>query len=234
VIQFEDVGRNEATTFTGFCSEHDAKIFMPIEVEDFEVTNSECLFLIAYRALAKELHAQMEAAFRIQGSYNERVRLELDTGNEPEPVGMLALGYMIQSFATYEYKLLFDQALVSHDYSRVVHDVISIEHDLPAIAVCSLFSFAQHGNDVRIALNVLPLNAGESVAVFSYLTSDASLARALLNPILSSTGFQQRYFISKQILNSCQNFVVSPIHFDKWSGEKRDAICDYFCADTPR
>lgn len=33
VIQFEDVGRNEATTFTGFCAEHDAKIFAAIETE---------------------------------------------------------------------------------------------------------------------------------------------------------------------------------------------------------
>jgi hypothetical protein len=40
---------------------------------------------------------------------------------------------------------------------------------------------------------------------------------------------QQKYRLSKQILNSCSNFVVSPAHFDGWSSEKRAAITEYFC-----
>jgi hypothetical protein len=30
-ISFGDVGRNQATTFEGFCSRHDAEIFAPID-----------------------------------------------------------------------------------------------------------------------------------------------------------------------------------------------------------
>jgi hypothetical protein len=231
IIQFGDVGRNEATTFTGFCSEHDSHIFRPIDANALDAANSQHLFLVAYRALAKELHAQMEAAFRIQGGYNERVRLGLDTGNEPEPVGMLALEYMVKSYSTYEYKLHFDHALVSEKFSTILHDVIRINHKSPAIAVCSVFAVdgvANEGDWVRVALNVMPINMSESFVMFSYLQPDAALARASLNSILNSTGGQQMYLLSKQILNSCENFVVSPTHFDKWSAEKRRAITDYF------
>jgi hypothetical protein len=31
-IDFESVGRNEASTFTGFCSEYDGDIFAPIDI----------------------------------------------------------------------------------------------------------------------------------------------------------------------------------------------------------
>jgi len=59
-----------------------------IEIRGFDPTSPEHLFIAAYRALAKELHAQMEAAYRIQANYNERVLVGLDSGREPEPVGM--------------------------------------------------------------------------------------------------------------------------------------------------
>ena len=65
VIRFEDIGRNQATTFTGFCSLHDSEIFKPIDSNTFRPTDPEHLFLTAYRAVAKELHSTMEAAVRI-------------------------------------------------------------------------------------------------------------------------------------------------------------------------
>lgn len=168
-IRFENVGRKEATTFTGFCSEHDSQIFRPIDIEPFDPTNRLHLFLVSYRAVAKELHAQMEPAFRIQAGYKERVRLGLDTGNKPEPIGMLALDWMFKSYSTYEYKLHFDNALVSGKFDAVLHDIISINHDSPAIAVCSLFSIddvTNKGDYVRVALNVIPMTTTESVVIF--------------------------------------------------------------------
>src|SRR5580765_5050240 len=66
VFFFDDIGRNRATTFTGFCSEHDSSIFRPIEINTFQPSASEHLFLAAYRAVAKELHAMMEGAMKIR------------------------------------------------------------------------------------------------------------------------------------------------------------------------
>jgi hypothetical protein len=43
-IDFEYVGRNEASTFTGFCSEHDRDIFAPIDRNMLDTTNHEHFF----------------------------------------------------------------------------------------------------------------------------------------------------------------------------------------------
>lgn len=230
VFTFDDVGRNQATTFAGFCSEHDTSIFKPIDNNAFR-PDSEYLFLMAYRAVARELHAQMDGACKIQGSYNKRVELGIDSGDEPTEAGMLAVQHMMKSYQTYVYKIPFDEALVSGKYDAVSHLVIELRHRAPTIAVCahlSLDGLSRNGEPVRVSLNILPLDVGQSVAVFSYLSDEADLVRVGLHRILTSEGEYQKYLLSKLVLNNCENFVVSPSYYDQWSSEKRKAITDYF------
>src|SRR3984893_6019564 len=82
IIFFDDVGRNQGRTLAGFFAKHDSGIFKPIEANAFRTTDSEHLFLVAYRAVARELHAVMEGASKIQSAYLKRVELGLDSGNE--------------------------------------------------------------------------------------------------------------------------------------------------------
>lgn len=51
------IGVRQASTFTGFCSRHDTELFRPLEMTPF-VTSKEQLFLLAYRALSKEVYAK--------------------------------------------------------------------------------------------------------------------------------------------------------------------------------
>ena len=231
IIDFSDVGRNQATTFGGFCANHDSEIFKTIDTKSFQSNDPEHLLLGSYRAVARELHAVMEAAVRIQASYQDRIKLGFDGGNEPEPVGMLALEYMVKSYSTHQYKCSFDEALTARRYGDVLHDVVHIGHERANVAVCSLFSIdhqTKNGDFVRIALNVLPQSSERSVVVFGYLPEDADLVRPFLRPILTSEKHYQKYVLSKLILNNCENFVVSPATYDDWPQEKRNAIRDYF------
>src|SRR5688572_1590589 len=77
-IQFGLVGRNQATTFLGLCGRHDGLIFAPIEKGELALENEEHLFLLAYRAAYRELHATMEGAAKAQDGYLERVERGLD------------------------------------------------------------------------------------------------------------------------------------------------------------
>lgn len=74
-VRFESIGRNKATTFTGLCTQHDAKIFAPIEKNPIDVEDDSHLFLLAYRAVLKETHASMEAALRNQLAFQKKVEL---------------------------------------------------------------------------------------------------------------------------------------------------------------
>jgi hypothetical protein len=88
---WRDIGRNLATTFEGFCSTHDTNLFLPIDTEPFDVTDQQQLFLYAYRAVVRELHSSMEAAIRVQSMYQKRIEAEIDTGDQPEAAGMMAV-----------------------------------------------------------------------------------------------------------------------------------------------
>lgn len=57
--EFELVGRNEATTFTGFCNKHDVDVFAPIEKDNFYKGTDEQHFLYAYRAFARSYHKKI-------------------------------------------------------------------------------------------------------------------------------------------------------------------------------
>lgn len=230
-VNFALVGRNQATTFTGLCSRHDDLIFRPIEKGTIKFRDSEHLFLLAYRAAYRELHATMEGAARVQRSYLARVRHGLDPEDSPSPAGLFAINRMLLSWETFNYKSLLDIAHAQRDFGVMTHDVVTLHVERPTIAACSLFS-VDHiyvGDDrLRIHLNVLPVDPATTLAVFAYLQPYASQARAFLDRILRSDGAHQRYELSRLILNSCENFVLSPHYFDTWSDQKRSAVRSYF------
>lgn len=47
-LEFESVGRNQASTFTGLCSQHDNALFKVIDSEPLNVDNDEHLRLVAF------------------------------------------------------------------------------------------------------------------------------------------------------------------------------------------
>ena len=59
---FENVGRNKATTFTGFCKHHDNQIFLPIDfkmTDDLDSISQEQMVLFHFRTLCKEYWAKL-------------------------------------------------------------------------------------------------------------------------------------------------------------------------------
>jgi hypothetical protein len=230
-IELAPIGRNQATTFTGLCARHDDLLFAPIEKTDLRIAEEEHRFLLAYRAAYRELHATIEGAMKLQVGHLERVRRHLDPKDSPSPAGLAAVHRMVVSWETYRYKSLLDTAYAKRDFSSMAHDVIEIDVAQPTVAACALFSVDNiHIRDdvLRIHINVLPVERTKTVAMFSYLRSDAPQARAFLNRILKSHGPYQRYEISRLILNSCENFVLSPEYVDTWSPEKQNAVETYF------
>jgi hypothetical protein len=227
-IDFQSVGRNEASTFTGFCSEHDRDIFAPIDKGTLDTTNREHRFLLAYRSVTFELHAIIEKAAMIQKMYEARVERGWDPSSELSPAGRLATLDLLHAFVTWRYRAdNFDVDFPSGDYSKIEHDVIVFEHQKPCIAVSSLFSIegvAKHDDYVRIALNVLPVSHTKTVAIFSYHRDDRGLARAALNRVLVSSGEYQKYELLKLIIRELSNFYISPACFEGWSAAKAERI----------
>lgn len=229
-ISFDMVGRKKATTFTGLCNSHDAEIFEPIEKHDFESNNRLQLFLLAYRAVLRELHSVSSGAYRMQLSYQERVKRGLSPSNTPDIHGQRATSFLANAYETYLYKRKFDELFLAKKPTGLIHHTITFKHTYPTIAVNSLLSLDEIETPhyvSRIALNIFP-NKDVTHIVFSFLPEDAPYANFYLRDILFTSGRHQLNLISKIVLESCENFVVSPNYFEMISPESKEAMICYF------
>jgi hypothetical protein len=228
---WSDIGRNLATTFEGFCSEHDTALFAPIDTGPFDPADRERLFLYAYRAIARELHQLMEAAVRTQSMYQQRIEAGIDNGNEPELAGMMAVEHMMTAHSTFVYKSWLDEALLGRDFNILNHEIVRLAPQAPAIAASVFFDLdtrRYQDEPPRIALNILPVSRDETVVIFSFTDADAEPVREYIDEIFRSSGEYQKYLISRLLLLHAENFVVAPALFDNWNDEKRNAIRHFF------
>jgi len=229
-VRFESVGRNKATTFTGLCTDHDTSIFAPIETASIDVKNELHLFLLAYRAVLKEMHITIEGAIKNQLAFQEKVKLGLIPGDKPTPDGLRATGFLVNCYETYLYKREFDQIYLGKDFHELRHHTIFLKHTAPTIAANSLLTSADNiqnpAETERITLNIFPEAQGTHV-IFSYLSRQEPFVRAHLSGILDADGHHRLYLISKFVLRNCENFVIAQKYFETIPDESRDAMLDY-------
>ncbi len=99
----ELIGINRASTFTGFCEKHDTELFAPVETRRFASTPEQC-FLLAYRALAREIYTKNANADLSD------VRKEMDKGR-PES----------DQFAIQMQSFLFDVGITAGQRDNLRH-----------------------------------------------------------------------------------------------------------------
>ncbi len=229
LVSFNRVGKNRATTFSGLCAKHDNDLFQPIDDQLPDLNNLNHLFLLAYRAVLREYYAVLQSAILFQSTYQKRIEVGLSPGTEPCDVGMHATARILNARESYEYKRYFDQYYLSHDWSQLKHHVLLFRNQPPSIAVSSMLSLddIDAPETPRVTLNVFPTDNNVAV-VLSAIPRDKPFVSAYLHPLLSSEAYLQKYLLSKFILESCENFVISPQYYDSMPSERKEAICRFF------
>lgn len=234
-IAFKQVGRNQATTFTGLCQKHDSELFRPIDINEFDVSNQQQKFLIAYRSVLRELHTRIKAAIDLQTIYQKSVELgKCDPNNLKEPIMLDATEKIINAYEGYKYKQVYDNIYNSNSFTKIEHKCIRIERNCP-LAVSSLFNPinsifpAEEAEQKFIVLNVFPQNK-YTIILLSYMGDHQEDLRPYANEIINASGEYQLYLLSKTILRYCENFVISPEHFKGFSQQKIDAIKNFYLA----
>ncbi|MEN8251285.1 MAG: hypothetical protein ABFS32_20305 [Bacteroidota bacterium] len=79
----------------------------------------------------------------------------------------------------------------------------------------------------RLTLSLFPAN-GNVLVAFSFVENVAPYVNTYLDRILSSDGYYQKYLLSKLILQSCENFVISPTYYNALSQDHKDALLKFF------
>lgn len=229
---FEKVGRNQASTFPGFCGHHDTEVFKPIDTKPLSLEDDEQLFLIAYRSVTRELHTVMEAAMRLQTTLERQIAAGVVSKDAPSPTMLQATGHMMKAWGVWKHRLEFyDGPFVKGQFDDVFHSTFTIEDRKPILASSSFFSIDDNIWGKRfsaVTLNVIPTTTTQSIVIVSYPKEQSGKARRCVAPIFLKSGEERLYALSHMLVDRAENFFVSPSHVDGWAAEKRKAIEDAF------
>ena len=133
----------------------------------------------------------MEAAGRIQGSYQKEVEAGRLPGDAPSPHGAMAVEYMIKSWNVWRHRFeYFDRNFFKPSYNHIIHDKFEISGQEPVLASSSYFYVQYSANQLPISfvLNVVPVSEQNTYVIFSYPKKDKNKIRKFLRPVLEKTG----------------------------------------------
>lgn len=234
-LRFEKVGRNKATTFTGLCSKHDTELFRSIDLNPIDQSNPEHLFLIAYRAVLKEFHANLQAASRVQGVFMKGVQLgEFPRDGREMQIATTQLATAFQFYATVQ---AYHSIFTARRWSALKHVTLAIQASYPPLAATGVFlpieAEATFDPDTpsMLVFNAFPQD-GNLLLFFTWHTENDDVMHTAINPIVESVRDHQLYLLSKFILKYTETFVLRPSTYESFTEDQIFTMQKYFVANA--
>lgn len=235
VVEFKLIGIGDASTFTGFCSLHDNQVFAPIEKQPFASTPEQC-FLLAYRAICKELFAKRSS------KENVRILRMLDIG-KPVPY-QVATQRMIDfhevgldsGLSDLEWhKEKYDGTLLRHSFRDIRFLVISLDKT-PDILCSSLLypevdfqgnilqDLANTGRRLHLLTYSLIATDTGGALVFAWSPDSDDSCQRLLASLLAMPDKDVPHAIVRFLFEFCENMFVSPVWWEGLGHESRNSL----------
>jgi hypothetical protein len=224
----KQIGVEDASTFTGFCSYHDNKVFEPIDSHLFEVTPHH-IFLVSYRSLCFAMFRQKDIVEK--GLYLRKF-YKKDQKRLVELEERLYIAQFVLNILERE-KKLYDSALLNSDFTDTRYyalKVNSIPNYLCAETILPVFDF--HGNEVQdislanlgreyINLSVL----GNGIIVFSWLGENTAATR-LINSLKALPDEQKINAITRLAFVFVKNLYIAPSWWDSVALDVRQDLAN--------
>lgn len=234
-VRPKKVGINQASVFTGFCSNHDKHIFAPIEDDAFNKSAYHC-FLVAYRSLCRELFVKESAANTFSFAQ------QLDKGKS------LSEQVMIQQMAKYygsnndlttgdlQYlKQKLDQMFTAGAYDDLHHLVVELEH--PARVMTSAVLGYTVGFDGEMLQKIsddpkeIPdyvfinsfASENKGFVVLSWLKEHSTSNLKFINQLLQTGSISNS--ISIFTFAMVENIYISPEWWESLNEAEQEKIC---------
>ena len=239
----ELVGINKASTFTGFCSEHDNSIFSKVEKEPFLGSQEQC-FLIGYRALARELYTKRAL---VSGS---NIRRQADRGKPLEQQytiqemnSLMAIGASAGLHDNEHYKSIFDGILLSADFSRIRAYIVELGS--PPSVMCSAALFPEQdyeGNtlqdvaDLQVLPHLLSFSAfcggNRGFIVFTWLPECDGTCQQFIHSFRVLPPDRMIDGLIRFFFESCENLHIRPEWWEQLESNKRESLIDRLSASA--
>lgn len=236
----EKIGVNKASVFSGYCSEHDTNLFLPIESQPLEEHNIEQSFLLLLRSLNREYFASKKAYFLFRDTIAPIVQTlgEFDMRG-PYFISKLYLKYCELHWIG-NLKKSIDAAFLLKLYNFPFTFKTRFV-DMPCPIFVSTF-FAIQGtidnitHDIDItkdlpyyfSLSILPVSNGRMGIFYAYLTEHEEKIRDFLSHFEEENISNLQIFLTDTILRNSENFCMSSDHFEKMDKQKIGVMKDFF------
>lgn len=237
------VGINGASTFTGFCSHHDNKLFAPIEQRPFSGAQEQC-FLLAYRAHSREVFTKTGAAI----SANDHGTL--DRGRslvEQKAIQSFASAYgegiqAAQKDIAYQ-QPRFEAPLMSGDYTSVRAYVVSFD-DPPPVMCSGAFGPEQDfdGQDIQDIADttVIPqlicvtsfFGGTYGHFVFTWLPEDDPVCVPFVKTLVAISDTELSSALVRLMFESIENIHISPQWWRALTPHHQRALIDRMAASA--
>ena len=236
------IGVNRASTFPGFCSRHDNDIFSPLETQGFSGAADQC-FLIAYRALAREMYTKRAASQFIDTLRQaDRGKILEEQISIQTLMNSLASGTAVAVRTTEYYKAIFDEMLVTHGYSNIEGYVIEFD-DAPAVMCSGAIFPVQDFNGVELqelghpdkipdllCFSSFYSKEQQGVMAFSWLSQHSLSCRRLIDSLKVIPDESITEALLRFIFESCENLHISPTWWENIPHRSRTAFIERFNA----
>lgn len=235
IHEIQRVGVKNATTNTCFCDLHDDEVFADIEKGacNFDKNNEKQKFLYAYKAFIFEY-------------YKELVSLKVFQKQVKDKPSILRIPYMVLNFRQIQkkqsemqqYKLFFDNGLLSNDYSGLVTYIVEIPQLINfANYACIAPEYDLLGNRIknidrkkdsmsRIFLTVFP-ESDKSFILVSHLKSDAKSYTTFGSQLSFIDLNTIKYYFTIMLPLYSENVVLSPRLWDTWDMKTKKSFTFY-------
>lgn len=239
-VEFDECGKRGATTFMGFCTEHDQKIFKPIEDNnDYIKGNKQQEFLFAYRACAKmwfEIRNNVVKAEKVLELFRNKDVNTIDQLFKPFNVNqedktlvsgdyenMYKQNKKRQKEVDYN-KRAYNITLDKGEWNRVKTEVIELPWEAK-IAVSEVINSYTLKN---IYVSVFPQNGKTYILLSYWHRFQNNYAKCVISSLIKESLAIQTKYISFLLLRYGTNIAISPSHPLFLDGSKREVIEDIF------
>ena len=216
---FKRVGINQATTFTGLCSQHDQELFSMLDNRPLDIYDKEYLFRLAYRAVLKEVHAKVASLKAFE-------KLHPDPDITDPIVNKMKEDYE----STFRFKAYFDKLYLSQMWDKLKHNHYKMTNQRPTVAVSQLASFEGINPSIipSAILHILP-EERNLVVIFSTTSNYYFLiSKFLSNNLCYFPNTRQfKLALSGMILKYCSNLVIAPDYYNRLTSETQEEMEEY-------
>ena len=229
-------GVQNASTFTGFCTKHDNDIFAPLEKTPFTATPEQC-FLLAYRALARELYLKTNTLIHYKSRFRHLARQH--GLHHPFVQGM---AYFIEGTTLGEgdltsHKRDYDRALLACDHTGINSYVIELA--TPPPVMCSGAYIPEHTftgeplevfpnpsttRQTEMTVSSFANNRGQGFIVFAWLDDPKGFAAQFVESLSKIQDPDVTAPLLRFMFEYCENVHIQPSWWRELSGPTQDAL----------